>query len=217
MTETTTLMNLIVALLTPMLLSVTGGDRAQAREAATQAVSAYAARNSAELLLVAQSIALGIAVLSSVSLSMAENIPINLILRLRNNAVSLHRAAERCRNALPQPDSADATPEPPLSASEHAEEQRAITGLAHSRQRVADYQASLAQPPAAPPPPPSSPAPQTEDESFRAAWSAAMADVAQEMQAEMQNLSPADRRMATQRINALNATIADLTPRPACK
>ena len=48
MTETTTLMNLIVALLTPMLLSVTGGDRAQAREAATQAVSAYAARNSAD-------------------------------------------------------------------------------------------------------------------------------------------------------------------------
>ncbi|HEY4040227.1 MAG TPA: hypothetical protein VGM32_00105, partial [Rhodopila sp.] len=103
MTETSVLLNLIITFLTPMLLTTTGGDREQARSAALQTVSAYAARNPAELLLVGQSIALGIAMLSSVSLSMAENIPINLILRLRANAVSLHRAAERCRRALPQP------------------------------------------------------------------------------------------------------------------
>jgi hypothetical protein len=51
----------------------------------------------------------------------------------------------------------------------------------------------------------------TEDDYFRAAWSAAMTDVADEMQAEMANLPPAERRVAAQRINALNATVNDLT------
>ena len=46
-----------------------------------------------DLLLIGQMIALGLATLSSVSLSMAENIPISLILRLRGSAVSLHRAS----------------------------------------------------------------------------------------------------------------------------
>jgi hypothetical protein len=254
MTESSILLNLIVAFLTPMLLAATGGDRAQAKEAAIQTVNAYAARNPAELLLVGQSIALGIAVLSSVSLSMAENIPIKLILRLRANAVSLHRAAERCRRALPQPnpDYIAPTPETPLSDAELAQEQHIVAGIAQSRQRVADFKASFTRPQPAPetppatmqaamaalaadserriaqadaamkatgaPIPPKESAPTTEDDYFRAAWSAAMTDVAAEMQAEMETLPPAERRLATQRIDALNATAANLTngdsPRP---
>jgi hypothetical protein len=253
MTETSILMNLIVAFLTPMLLAATGGDRAQAKQTAIQAVNAYAARNPAELLLVGQSIALGIAVLSSVSLSMAENIPITLILRLRANAVSLHRAAERCRLALPRPDPDYIAPAPeiPLSDAELAQEQRAIAGIAQSRQRVADFQASFAQPkpnqpkprqnPETPPAtmqaamaalaadserriaqadaamkatgapiPPKDSTPITEDNHFRAAWSAAMTDVAQEMQAGMENLPPEERRLNAQRIQALNDTVDHL-------
>jgi hypothetical protein len=251
MTETTILMNLIVALLTPMIVTATGGDRAQAKETAIQTINAYAARNPAELLLVGQSIALGIAMLSSVSLSMAENIPISLILRLRANAVSLHRAAERCRRALPQPDPDYSAPAPevPLSDAELAEEQRAIAGIAQSRRHVADFQASFAKPQSTPetpratmqaamaalaaeserriaqaaaeadaamkangaPIPPKGSAPMTEDDYFRAAWSAAMTDVAQEMQAEMANLPPAERRLNAQRVIALNAAAANLT------
>src|ERR1700733_6243616 len=116
MTETTILMNLIVAFLTPMILTATGGELAQARETAIQTVNAYAARNPAELLLVGQSIALGIAMLSSVSLSMTENIPISLILRLRANAISLHRPAEQCRLALLQPHPNYAAPAPKAQA-----------------------------------------------------------------------------------------------------
>ena len=84
----------IITLLTPMLLTATGGDRDQAEAAAIQTVNAYAARHPIELLLVAQSIAFGIATLSSVGLSMAENIPIQLMLRLRGNAASLSRGSE---------------------------------------------------------------------------------------------------------------------------
>jgi hypothetical protein len=250
MTETSILMNLIVAFLTPMLLTAIGGDRALAKATAIETVNAYAARNPAELLLVGQSIALGIAMLSSVSLSMAENIPISLILRLRANAVSLHRAAEQCRRALPQPDPDYVAPAPevPLSDAELAREQRVIAGIAESRQHVADFQARFTQPkptpkpnPETPPPamqaamaalaadserriaqadaamkatgapiPPKASAPMTEDDYFRATWSAAMTDVAQEMQAEMDNLPPAERRLNAQRIQALNDTVHHL-------
>jgi hypothetical protein len=62
----------------------------------------------------------------------------------------------------------------------------------------------------APIPPNEKRAAMTEDDYFRAAWSAAMTDVADKMQAEMANLPPTERRLAAQRINALNATVNDL-------
>jgi hypothetical protein len=54
-----------------------------------------------ELLLIGRMIALDLATLSSLSLSMADDLSINQILRLRGNAVRLARAGERCRAALP--------------------------------------------------------------------------------------------------------------------
>jgi hypothetical protein len=262
-------MNLIVAFLTPMFLATTGGDLSYARAAAIETVNAYTARNPADLLLIGQSIALGLAVLSSIGLSMAENIPINLILRLRGNAVSLHRASDRCRRAVPEPIAAPAK-EAPLSDIDLQLEEETIAEVARTRQRVNDYQASLARrqdalPPAArtapatdnlpPPEYPDSPAtmkaamaalladserriseadaamkatgqpipkaaphqapprqaPTTEDEDFRSAWSSAMADVADEMTAEIANLPPNERKAAGIRVDALNATAKQLT------
>jgi hypothetical protein len=273
MTETSTqpanlVMNVIIAVLTPMLLATTGGNVAQAHATAIQTVNAYAARNPAELLLVGQSIALGLAVLNSINLSMAENIPINLILRLRANAVSLHRAAEQCRRALPEPVAAPVE-EAPLSDIDLQLEEEIIAEVARTRQRVADYHASFAQPQAEPalaatpapesqflPPPecPDSPAtmkaamaalladserriaeadaalkstgqpipkaaprqapprqaPMTEDEHFRAAWSAAMTDVADEMTAGIANLPRSERKAVGIRAEALNSTANQL-------
>jgi hypothetical protein len=230
------LTNLIVTFLTPMFLATTGGDLNQAHAAATETVNAYTARHPADLLLIGQSIALGLAVLSSISLSMAENIPINLILRLRGNAVSLHRAADKCRSAL-----ADPQQEPPLSDADLQLEQEIIAEVTRTRQRAADYQASLAHPqapdspvtvkavserriaePEAAPKSTSQPiprhTPKTEDEYFRSAWSTAMADVADELTAGIANLPPAERRAAGIRANALNTTanhlIASPQPRP---
>ena len=210
--KTSILLRHIITLLTPMLLTATGGDQDQAEAAAVQTVNAYAARHPIELLLVAQSIAFGIATLSSVSLSMAENIPINLILRLRNNAVSLHRAAERCRQALPDP--LDTTAEPLELEPPPPTMPAALAALAaDSERRIAEADAAV-KATGAPIPPRRPGASVNDEDSFRAAWSAAMTDVANEMQAEMPNLSPTDRRLASQRINALTATAANLTKPP---
>ena len=106
--------HLIITYLTPMFLATTGGDIQYARMAATEAVNAYAARDPIDLLSIAQIIAFGLAILNSLSRSMAENLPIALVLRLRGNAVSLGRAAERCRRALPDPPSSDRRGRSPL-------------------------------------------------------------------------------------------------------
>jgi hypothetical protein len=237
------LMHLIVTVLTPMFLATTGGDLALARAAATHTVNAYTARNPIDLLLIAQTIALGLGVLSSVSLSLAENIPINLILRLRGNAASLHRAADRCRRALAEPAPEIAAPPDDV---DHEAEAAIIAEAERTHARVAAYQASFVQPaqPAAPefldspstmkaamaaieaesqnriaqadaalksagnpiPHATSASAPMTDDERRRSAWSAAMADVAREMTAELATLPVGERRAHSLRVAALNST-----------
>jgi hypothetical protein len=221
----------LIAFLTPMLLATTGGDRVQARATAIQAANAYATRNPAELLLVGESIALGLAVIDSIGLSMAENIPISLIVRLRANAVSLHRAAQQCRRGLTEAPHPTASAQDALLAdADRQEAAEIIVGATRTCHRVNDDQASFPQPqaaasaaktvPEAPtaagqaPTPAlkarSQSAPMPEDEYFNAAWAAAMSDVANEMTAEIDNLPPDERNAARIRITALNATASQL-------
>jgi hypothetical protein len=94
------LMRFIIACLTPMFLGVSGGDVSMARMAAEGTVAAYAARNQADMIIVAQIIAFGLAALGSLSLSMADDLSIAMALRLRGNAIGLNRAAEQNRRAL---------------------------------------------------------------------------------------------------------------------
>jgi hypothetical protein len=120
------LTNMVVTFLTPMFLMATDDDVDQARAGAFDTVRACAARHPMDLLMIGQMIALGLATLSSVSLSMAEDIPISFVLRLRGNAVSLHRASETCRRALPEPGHAPAYEQPDLDP----EAQPAVTPAA---------------------------------------------------------------------------------------
>jgi hypothetical protein len=154
-------MDLIVTCLAPMFLAAAGGDLNVARAAAIETINAHNPRNQADLLPIAQIIAFGLAVLGSVSLSMAERIPIPLILRLRGQAASLNRAAERCRRAqceTPAPIGASAPPrrQPELSEAERRIEEAVIAEVARTQQRLANYQASFntgerqPAPPAAP-------------------------------------------------------------------
>jgi hypothetical protein len=145
---TDVLTHLVVTFLTPMFLATTGCDLEQAHAAAFATVQACTIRNPLDLLLVGQLIALGLATLSSLSQSMADDLSINQILRLRGNAVSLHRAGERCRAALPEQDSA--TQDASLSAGELAAEDELIAEVMRARQRVADYNATAAQPQSVP-------------------------------------------------------------------
>jgi hypothetical protein len=138
---------MIATFLAPMFLAVTGGDYDQARAAAIATVRSCTARNPMDLLLIGQMIALGLATLSSVGLSMAEELPITLILRLRGNAVSLHRTSEHCRRALPEPS----------STAQHAvlpdidQEAEAVT-VQVTQTSKPEFPASFSQPPVTPNP-----------------------------------------------------------------
>ena len=118
--------HLIITYLTPMFLATAGGDILHARIAATESVNAYTARNPVDLLSIAQITAFGLAILDSLSRSMAENLPIALVLRLRGNAASLGRLAERCRRALRDPPPSDqaAADHPSPKFDPEAERQR---------------------------------------------------------------------------------------------
>jgi hypothetical protein len=97
------LMALIVTLLAPTFLGVTGGDVTLARMAAIHTINDYRARNHADLIAIAQIIAFGLAALGSLSLSMDDGISLSMTLRLRGNAVALNRSAEQNRRVLQQP------------------------------------------------------------------------------------------------------------------
>ena len=83
---------------------------ALARMAATDTVGAYQARDNADLPIVGQIVALGLASLSSLTLSMAPDIAPSLLVRLRANAISCSRTAEQTRRAR---DKQAAKPTPP--------------------------------------------------------------------------------------------------------
>jgi hypothetical protein len=106
MAETTPLrpadvfMHLIVAFLAPMFLAVSGGDLHHARLAAIETVNTYRSRDPMDLLSIAQIVAFGLTTLSSLSLSLAEDLSLSMMLRLRGNATALNRATEKCRKAL---------------------------------------------------------------------------------------------------------------------
>jgi hypothetical protein len=137
--------HLIITYLTPMFLAATGGDIQYARMAAAEALSAYAANEPIALLSIAQVIAFGLAILDSLNRSMAENLPTALVLRLRSNAVSLGRVAERCHRALAAAPSSDAADRPIPEFDPKAERQReeaALAGLARAEQRLAEVTAS---------------------------------------------------------------------------
>ena len=77
-----------------MFLATAGGDVQYARLAATEAVKAYKAQQHVDLLYIAQIIAFGLAILDSLNRSMADNLSVTQVLRLRSNAASLSRAAD---------------------------------------------------------------------------------------------------------------------------
>ncbi len=113
------LRNLIVTLLAPMFLGVTGGDPGLARMAAIETINAYRAQNLSDLIAIAQIIAYGLAALGSLSLSMADDVSLSMTLRLRGNANACTRSAEQNRRALApafdgdQSPYADAMPDEP--------------------------------------------------------------------------------------------------------
>jgi hypothetical protein len=190
------LLNLIVAFLAPMFLSVSGGDIAFARMAAIETVNAYRARSSVDLIAIAQVIACGLTALGSLSLSMADNLSLSMTLRLRGNAVALNRAAELNRRALK-----DSLPETTTTTTDDEAifEAEVAANLAAAQQATAEAQIRLQ---IVEPPPTETP--DLTDQQLQAMWASAMTDVAEEFTANFENLSPQERRLATRRVAALS-------------
>src|ERR1700760_4024155 len=94
------LKTIIITFLTPMFLWSCDGDVDLARLAATETLDEFDIIGHRGLIIAARIIAYELAALSSLSLSMADDISPALALRLRGNANSLDRAAERNQRAL---------------------------------------------------------------------------------------------------------------------
>jgi hypothetical protein len=238
MTQTTTpaeppdiLMNLIVALLAPMFISVTAGDVRLAQMAAIETIDAYSARNRADLIAIAQIIACGLAALGSLSLSMDDEISLNMVLRLRGNAVSLSRSAEQNRRALREPlrdnpgpyhPAMAAAPETPALMAQDDDGAPDETFLEAAAEQLLSAEADArllgvarqtADPTSAQPPVPmatSETGEATGEKRHRTMWAIAMVKEAGELTASIPGLPPAERSTAAIRAGALGHAANEL-------
>ncbi len=217
-----TLANLILALLAPMFLWSTAGDIRLAYAAAAETVNEFRIANRLSLFTVAKIIAFDIATLSSLSLSMYEDVSMLLALRLRGSANSLDRSAERNRRTLEQ-ESRTGGPATAVSVEAAvAEAQRMIreakatvrpSAPAREAHPNDDPAPDTETPPVAAPavPPAATPAPRTAAEQRQSAWSDAMTAVAEEFAADLEHLPPDERWKEMARIKALTTAAGDLT------
>jgi hypothetical protein len=224
------LATLIIALLVPIFLGVTGGNIGLARLAAIETLDAYRARNHADLIAVAQIVAFGLAALGSLSVSLADDNSLSMTLRLRGNAIACNRAAEQNRraltgreasNRLPTQRQAEAEPEIPPAFAEDTipPEPDMFLNPAAARLLATEAQARLepgTRPIPASPPAPATPRTQTEKR-HQEMWAIAMAKEASEITASLPDLPPAERKTAAMRAALLSSTAHDLvygTPDP---
>ncbi len=198
------LIDVISALLVPMFLIASNGDVALARTAAIQTVSAYRVQNQVDLVTVAQILAFGLGALGSLALSMADDLSLSMILRLRGNANACSRSAEQHRRAL------RASPEAIQDAPSAIPEPRD-----HSVARTCATQAQSPDPPTATPAPAQPQAsapvmPVTADQQRRTLWAATLPEAATDCNAKIPCLAPAQQKAVSVRAAALNSTATTL-------
>ena len=185
------LLNLVVIFLAPIFLSASNGDISLARLAAIETVKSYRAHSHADLLAVAQIVAFGFATLGSLCLSMADDLSLTAVLRLRGNANALSRSAEAHRRRLEQSRANAGQPQPPA----HQPAQPSPTAP------PATKDATLAARPT-----PSVPATGPSD----AQWAAACAEAAEQIAAEVPHLPPKEQQMAAIQAAALNFCASEM-------
>ena len=226
------LLNLIVTLLAPMFLGAGGGNLTFARMAALETVNAYRVRNQADLIAVAQIVAFGLAALGSLSLSMADNLSLSMILRLRGNANALNRSAEQNRRALRQSQAASRAPrviarpkaaDEPDANSTPAPEAASVSQPSGKTCSPLEPEPTRSQPATEAPkplaasipaalqtPPPAPEIGSITDRQRQAMWAAAMTTVAKEYTASLPHLPPAERKAASFRATALSSCATQL-------
>jgi hypothetical protein len=219
------LLSLIVTLIAPIFYGVTGGDVALARLAALETVNDYRARNNADLLVVAQIVGFGLAALGSLSLSMAEDLSLSMILRFRGNAMSCNRAAEqnrRARRALQDEPQTRPPAEPEPVEVEPAPQSGAFLNPDAAHLLAAESRARLEQADGHNPiPKPTQSATRTPAEKrHQEMWGIALAKESSEITDSLPRLPPAEREAAEMRAGLLGSTAHDLiygAPEPPLK
>jgi hypothetical protein len=222
------LMNLIATLLAPMFLGVTGGDVAMARMMAIQTISAQRVTSLMDLLAIAQIVAYGLAALGSLSLSMDDDLPLAMVLRLRGNANACTRSGEQNRRAIrnnrheeplprdqpmPEPEVHHAEPWPETTENNGPgglmDDTVAELLAAEAAERLVQCAEKATD--QAPAPQPVSvhraavPSPATEKR-HNEMWAIAMVNEASEITASIQGLPPAERHAAELRAGMLSST-----------
>jgi len=204
------LINVIVTFLTPMFLGPANTNIGLAQMAAMETVNSFRIRNQAELIVVAQIIAFAMTTLGSLSLSMADDLALPMILRLRTNATALSRAEHRQRRILAEP--------PPEHRAEPLQTQPRPEP-AETEQTVVPSQAEKAQSPT----PQASPLPQAAASAVRqaapadaarlAGWADAFGQIAQDLPVPPPNLPPAQHKPMGMRAAALPGVATGLLTR----
>lgn len=195
---------LLITLLAPMFLSVCRGDIFLARRAASATLDGYRTSTHADLIAVAQIIAFGLAAIASISLSLADDIPASLALRLRANANACNRAAQQNRRALST--ASQPAPEQPPTALPKTE-----PFMTAAAEQLLAEEAQARLQPAPPLPALKKPTPQPISEKrHQEMWAIAMAKEASDIEAGIPNLPEAERKAATIKAAALGATAHDL-------
>jgi hypothetical protein len=147
-TITEVILEKILAFLAPLFLDAASGDAAAARAAARALLAEYNARTDNELRRAALIIAFDFGALDALSRSVADDLTLNQVLRLRGNANALNRASLQNQKALEtlqqtEPEPTEETADLPVSLEPAELVSFARTEVPMSRQqrRLADRQA----------------------------------------------------------------------------
>ncbi len=97
---TPAILDKIIGLLVPLFLTGAAGDLLTARHAASRLLADYQPETEEELRLAAEIICFGFGALDALSQSMAPNLTLNAILRLRGSANTQQRSANQCQRTL---------------------------------------------------------------------------------------------------------------------
>jgi hypothetical protein len=208
------LLNLMVTLLAPMFLGLTAGDIGLARMAALETVNAYRARDHADLIAITQIIGFGLAALTSLSLSMADDISASMVLRLRGNANACNRSAEQNRRALSKSQAGDRQPHRPVEPAEPASQSDPDSFLSPTAAEQLEAESHARLEPTSeqvPVPSPTAAAVRTpEEKRNHEMWAIAMAKESSDITASIPNLPHAQREAATMRAAMLSSTAYNL-------
>ena len=230
------LIGVVAAFLTSLFLASGCTDAGMARQAALETVASYRVRDHADLLLVAQMVALAFAGLAATAMALAEGVPPPRADRLLGRAVSLNLAGQRLQRARDRigadlKAAEQAAADRQLAAEARAAQARAQASLDAARKSAgaaprpaAATEPPAAQPavpapkqaaPAAQPPVPAGPGP-GDGAAVRADWAkrrslgGVLNTVAERFLAELPGLPPAERKAHSLRAELASGVARDL-------